>query len=123
MWIEVFGVITAILAVSGVILNNRLKISCFYLWLVSNALSATLHGYVGLWSLVIRDVIFFGFAIEGVAKWWKNGMSVRQNKDDVEWYKKRLKLANTIIKHLASENQLLLKKRNFCESRAHVQNN
>ncbi|MBA7641204.1 hypothetical protein ES703_48880 [subsurface metagenome] len=35
--IEIFGSIAMVLAIWGVVLNNRLKIACFYLWLGSNA--------------------------------------------------------------------------------------
>jgi len=68
---EIIGTVSMILAVAGVWLNNRKLRSCFYLWLVSNSLSAILHGQAGMWSLLIRDMIFFGLAIEGLNKWGK----------------------------------------------------
>jgi len=69
--IELFGTIATVLAVTGVLLNNRRRINCFYLWLISNSISAALHAYIGLWSLCVRDVIFFVLAIEGIYHWRK----------------------------------------------------
>ena len=68
---EVFGFIVMVLAVGGVVLNNRLNIACFYLWIVSNAISAGLHVHSGLWMMCVRDVIFLVLAIDGINKWGK----------------------------------------------------
>lgn len=67
--IETFGIISTILAVSGVILNNRKLIGCFYLWIVSNLITLIIHADAGIWSLAIRDLIFLGLAFEGLYKW------------------------------------------------------
>ena len=67
--IELFGTISTVLAVSGVMLNNRLNRACFVVWMVSNAISAVLHVSTGIWSLVFRDVIFFALTIEGLYRW------------------------------------------------------
>ena len=56
--IELTGLFVTIIAVAGVILNNRKRRLCFILWMVSNILSALIHLYLGPWSLVVRDVIF-----------------------------------------------------------------
>jgi nicotinamide riboside transporter PnuC len=69
---ELFGTIAMVLAVTGVILNNRKLISCFYLFLISNAISAGIHFHAGIWSLFTRDVVFFGLAIEGIIRWRRN---------------------------------------------------
>jgi nicotinamide riboside transporter PnuC len=66
--IEGISAIALVFAVSGVALNNRRLICCFYLFIVSNILSASIHAYSGLWVMVARDVIFLGLAVEG---WWK----------------------------------------------------
>jgi nicotinamide riboside transporter PnuC len=71
MTIELFGIITTLLAVSGVILNNRLRIECFYLWFVSNLISAVIHAEARIWSLCIRDMIFLILAVEGIWLWSK----------------------------------------------------
>jgi nicotinamide riboside transporter PnuC len=68
---EIVGIISMVLAIIGVLLNNRKLIACFYLWLVSNALSAGIHFYAGIWSLFARDMIFFGLAVEGMIRWRK----------------------------------------------------
>lgn len=67
--IEAAGWLVTVIAVGGVLLNNRRRRQCFYLWLVSNALSALIHLAVGLWSLAFRDLIFLALAIEGLRKW------------------------------------------------------
>ncbi len=71
MNIELFGTIATILAVAGVILNNRKMIGCFYLWIVSNFLSGLIHYDARVWSLCIRDGIFIILAIEGIWQWGK----------------------------------------------------
>lgn len=77
--IELFGAIATVLAVAGVLLNNRRRINCFYLWLISNAICAVLHACTGLWSLCIRDVIFFVLAIEGIYRWRTKPQTPRDN--------------------------------------------
>ncbi len=67
--IELVGVFTTILAVIGVILNNRKMVACFYLWLASNGLTLLIHLEAGIISLVVRDAIFFFLAIEGIYRW------------------------------------------------------
>jgi len=69
--IEIFGTIATVLAVTGCVLNNRGARVCFLLWLVSNIICAVLHSGAGLWSLVVRDVLFSVLAVEGWIKWGK----------------------------------------------------
>ncbi len=69
MFAEVLGIISTSLAILGVVFNNRKLIVCFYLWLVSNAITAVIHFDAGIYSLLIRDLIFFFLAIEGLWKW------------------------------------------------------
>ena len=66
---EIIGAITMILAVTGVILNNRKLRFCFVMWMLSNFFSGIIHIYTGVISMVIRDFIFFVLAIEGWFKW------------------------------------------------------
>lgn len=68
---EIAGIVATILAVIGVLTNNRRLRLCFLFWLVSNALTAGIHAQAGIWSLVVRDSIFFVLAIEGWFKWGK----------------------------------------------------
>ena len=67
--LETIGTIATVIAILGVVLNNRRKRACFLLWLASNALSAGIHVSVGVWSLVARDVIFLALAVEGLWLW------------------------------------------------------
>ena len=69
---ELIGIIATILAVTGVITNNRRLRVCFLIWLVSNTLMLGIHAYSGIWSLVGRDIIFIILAIEGWKKWGKS---------------------------------------------------
>lgn len=66
---ELLGATATVLAVIGVVLNNRRMISCFYIWLVSNAISAVIHGSCGIYSLAARDMIFMVLAVEGWIRW------------------------------------------------------
>jgi hypothetical protein len=68
--IETLGIITTVLAVAGVVLNNRMDRKCFWFWIVSNAISCGLHLYIGLWSLAARDAAFLALAFDGLRLWW-----------------------------------------------------
>jgi nicotinamide riboside transporter PnuC len=65
---EWIGAVAGLLAVSGVVLNNRRMIGCFPIWMMSNATSCMLHLQAGMISLALRDAVFFCLAIEG---WWR----------------------------------------------------
>ena len=67
--IELIGFISMVFAIAGVILNNRRLRLCFLLWMVSNGLSLVVHAQAGIWSLLIRDAVFFVLAIEGWIIW------------------------------------------------------
>ena len=67
--IETIGAAITVLAVSGVVLNNRRHRACFALWLVSNAASAAVHIAAGMYSLAARDLIFFALCIHGLILW------------------------------------------------------
>ena len=69
--IELIGTIATILAIAGVICNNRRLRVCFLIWFVSNAISLAIHAQVGVWSLTARDAIFLILAVEGWIKWGK----------------------------------------------------
>ena len=67
--IQIAGAVAAVLAVTGVVLNNRRLRWCFVLWFVSNGMSGAIHAYAGLWTLVARDAVFFALAIDGWVRW------------------------------------------------------
>jgi len=69
--VEILGAVCSVIAVAGVVLNNRKVAACFYLWIISNMISAGLHAEAGMYSLVIRDLIFCALAVEGAIKWRK----------------------------------------------------
>jgi len=69
--IEIFGTIAMVLAIFGVVLNNRKRIYCFYFWMVSNAITGGIHYNAEIYSLLVRDLIFFVLAIEGIYQWRK----------------------------------------------------
>jgi len=70
--IEVIGTFATVLAVIGVLANNRRLRWCFLVWLVSNTLSAGIHAHAAIWSLFARDVIFIVLAIEGWFRWGRD---------------------------------------------------
>ena len=67
--IEIIGMAVTVIAVAGVVFNNRHRRICFILWMISNFLSACVHVHAGLWTLCLRDTIFFGLCIEGWYRW------------------------------------------------------
>jgi len=69
--IEIMGIVATVIAVLGVLRNNRRRRDCFILWLVSNLLTAGIHMYSGIWSLFARDLIFMVLAMEGLILWGK----------------------------------------------------
>ena len=68
---EMFGIIATVLAVFGCVLNNRKLIACFYLWIASNVITGWIHADMAVYSLLVRDIIFSGLAIEGLYRWRK----------------------------------------------------
>ena len=63
--IEIIGVVSTVIAIIGVLANNRHLRWCFLLWLISNAMSMAIHIDAGIWSLAVRDAAFFVMAVEG----------------------------------------------------------
>jgi nicotinamide riboside transporter PnuC len=68
-WIEPTGLAITIMAVIGVLLNNRRRRACFLLWLVTNGVTCGIHVTLGVWSLAGKDAIFFLLAIDGWFRW------------------------------------------------------
>jgi hypothetical protein len=63
---ELLGAIATVIAVAGVVANNRKWRICFWLWLVSNGITAGIHAQAGIWSLCARDLIFLALAVDVV---------------------------------------------------------
>jgi nicotinamide riboside transporter PnuC len=70
---ELLGLASTAVAVTGVVLNNRRRRACFVLWMVSNSVTLAIHVSAGIWSLALRDAIFFALAVEGLILWNKEG--------------------------------------------------
>ncbi len=68
-FIEGIGAIAAILAIVGVLANNRRLRWCFLLWMLSNVMTGFIHAESAIWSLLVRDVVFFILAFEGWLRW------------------------------------------------------
>jgi nicotinamide riboside transporter PnuC len=84
--IEIIGIIATILAITGVILNNRRLRVCFILWLVSNSLTLVIHAQTDVWSLVARDAVFLVLAVEGWIR-WGNPSHLRGVEERKKWEK------------------------------------
>ena len=67
--IEIIGAVATVIAIVGVLANNRHLRWCFLLWLISNAMSMAIHIDAGIWSLAVRDAAFFVMAVEGWFLW------------------------------------------------------
>lgn len=70
------GSIGTVLAVAGVMLMNRKRIECFYVWAVSNSLCLIVHivafnAGAATGAMVVRDAIFLVLAFEGLWMWRK----------------------------------------------------
>ena len=74
--IEIAGIISGYLAVAGVMANNRKLRWCFLVWMISNAISFVIHCQAvhyqeAMWTLALRDLVFFVLAIDGWFRWGK----------------------------------------------------
>jgi len=79
--IELLGLLATVIAIAGVLRNNRMRRDCFLFWMVSNAVTAGIHAYVGIWSLFGRDVVFFILAVEGLRLWRRGPVSSVSQKE------------------------------------------
>lgn len=61
----------SLIAIAGVILNNNHRKSCFYLWILSNAVFGGMHIFLQCYSLAGRDFVFLILACHGLYKWSK----------------------------------------------------
>ncbi len=68
---EAAGWAVTVVAIAGVILNNRRDRRCFNLWIFSNTVSAALHASVRMYALTFRDTVFLVLAVVGLRAWGK----------------------------------------------------
>ena len=69
MWnwgLQFVGLVTSY---AGAELNARMRISGFYVWLISNITLGLLHAATGLWLLLLLDLLFFRVNALGVLRW------------------------------------------------------
>jgi len=78
-WIEIIGIVSTVIAVGGVLANNRKLRWCFLLWMVSNATSMAIHIDAGIWSLAGRDAAFLILAVEGWFLWGKRNLTTNEH--------------------------------------------
>jgi nicotinamide riboside transporter PnuC len=77
---ELIGIVGTVLAVAGVVLNNRMRIECFCLWIVSNGIFFALHLHAGMWSLAVRDIVFMALAAHGWIMWKNKRAKIKMQK-------------------------------------------
>lgn len=82
IWIELLGAIGTVLAVAGVVLMNRKRIECFYVWMASNSICLIVHtvafyGGAATGAMIVRDAIFLILAFEGLWMWSKKAKGKR----------------------------------------------
>ena len=78
--IDFIGIVTLVLAVTGVVFNIRRLRVCFVFWMPSNFLSTLIHIGAGIWPLAVRDFIFLILAVEGWFLWKEGGESDAANR-------------------------------------------
>jgi nicotinamide riboside transporter PnuC len=67
--IEIISILAGLMAIAGVVLNNRRMRWCFVLWMISNAATLGIHVHSSLWGMAGRDLVFLILAVEGWFKW------------------------------------------------------
>jgi len=67
----IFTAALTILALTGVVLNIKKKIACFYIWFFTNASWAVIDFYKGIPMQGILFTIYTVLAIYGIIEWRK----------------------------------------------------
>jgi hypothetical protein len=57
------------LSYAGAVLNARLDIRGFRIWLISNVALFVLHAFSGLWLLCALDAAYFRINLMGLRQW------------------------------------------------------
>ena len=69
------GSLATVLAIAGVLLNNRMDRRCFIVWIVSNLICLYLHnsarrrGASGMVAMIVRDIVFTVLSAHGYMMW------------------------------------------------------
>jgi nicotinamide riboside transporter PnuC len=69
---NIFTAILTILALTGVVLNIKKKILCFYIWLITNISWATVDLYKGIPMQSLLFIIYAALAVYGICEWRKD---------------------------------------------------
>lgn len=72
MLFTVFTFLLTIAALTGVVLNIKKKISCFYVWLVTNVCWAVIDFYKGIPAQGVLFTVYAGLAVYGIYEWRKS---------------------------------------------------
>jgi len=72
---EIYTYFLTVLALIGVVLNIKKKITCFYIWLFTNASWAVVDFYKDIPAQGILFTLYTGLAVYGILSW-------RKDKDD-----------------------------------------
>ena len=70
---DIFGWTLAIFALVGTVLNIRQKVSCFYIWTLTNAGWVFIDFKADLYHQAALQAIYFGLAIWGIFAWKNRG--------------------------------------------------
>jgi len=60
---------TALIALTGIVLNIRKNVICFYLWAISNASWCAIDLNHGIYAQSLIQAVYFGLSIYGAWKW------------------------------------------------------
>jgi nicotinamide riboside transporter PnuC len=71
LWLQIAGWAVSIVAIIGVVLNNRMNRACFILWMFSNSATLLLHLRAAMYGLAARDAVFLVLAVWGWRAWKK----------------------------------------------------
>jgi len=71
MNIEIFGWCGTLCQMIGILLNARKKISCWYVWLLSNVFLCVYSFVLNLWPVFVLNLVFVLFNIYGFRQWRK----------------------------------------------------
>lgn len=69
----IITIILTILALTGVILNIKKNISCFYIWFFTNASWSIIDFYKGIPAQGFLFLVYTGLAVYGIFQWKKDG--------------------------------------------------
>lgn len=82
-WNWVLQIVGISMSYFGAILNTRMDIRGFYVWLFSNTILLILHAVAGLWLLCLLDIAYYQINLKGIMNWRRNFATVSVSDSDV----------------------------------------